>query len=347
MRSDNEIVQYAAFLVKTYTNNGLRKLLSLRCLVTLFFFHSSLFTFALPLHLFNAEMRQAAGRQALIMDFVERYFGDYFTKNKTEREIQMTDDKVFFRKGKPEDLRHLADTIPFTITFHEKYYEVNWFVAEEPFITLVFPAQYDLILGLSQKDIQEHTRDYILAAPPRDSILHQPDTLQPFKDDVLVCKHAFMELESLTDATYYIYTKVSEAAPQPVFDVKHIDLSAANLFAGLIRNKDYRLYVEQAAYSQKLTYTLPFSQWLNYCAEQQLQVFFAVEEVREDGVLALVIAHNKELNYNHLLSVVIPDKFVEHEGCILKAKMTPFIPTHNIKNLYQQYSPKSKKTQWQ
>ena len=291
-------------------------------------------------------MRQAAGRQALIMDFVERYFNDYYTKDCELRETQMTDDKVFFRKGRPEDLRHLPDTVPFTISFHDKYYEVNWLRAEEPFITLVFPAQYDLILGLSQKDIQDHTREYILSASPRDDIMLQPDNLQPFKDNIFVSKHAFMELESLTDATYYIYNKVSGADPKPVFDVQHIDLSAANLFAGLIHGKDYRLYVEQAAYNKTLTYTLPLSQWLNYCAEQQLKVFFAIEEVREDGVLALIIAHDSELNYNHMLSVVIPDKFVEHEGCVLKAKMTPFIPTHNIKNLYQQYSPKSKKTQW-
>lgn len=299
------------------------------------------------LHLFNTEMRQAAGRQALIMDFVERYFGDYFKKSRELREAQMADDKVFFRKGRPDDLRHLPDTIPFSITFHDKYYEVNWLQADQPLITLVFPAQYDLILGLSQSAIQERTREYILAAPPRDSIPPQPDELKPFEGSILVCKHAFMELQSLTDATYYIYNKVSGTVPVPVFDTGHLALSAANLFAGLIRDKDYRLYVEQAAYGKTLTYTLSLQQWLNYCAEQALQVFFAVEEVREDGVLALIIAHNREMNYNHMLSVVIPDKFVEHDSCTLKAKMTPFIPTHNIKNLYQQYTQSSKKKQWQ
>ena len=307
---------------------------------------SVLQTSAQRLHLFNAEMRQAAGRQALIMDFVERYFSDYFQKGREQREIQMADDKVFFRKGNPEALRHLADTIPFSITFHNTHYEVNWLQADEPLITLVFPAQYDLILGLSQKDIQEHTREYLLAAAPRDSILPQPSDMQPLGDSLLISKHAFMELQSLTDATYY-YNKVHAEGYKPVFDASHLEQSAANLFAGLIRNKDYRLYVEQAAYLHTITYTLSFQQWLNYCAEQALRVFFAVEEVREDGILALVIAHDDELNYNHLLSVVIPDKFVSQEGCTLKAKMTPFIPTHNIKNLYQQYTKSSKKKQWQ
>ena len=321
-----------------------RRPLRLRFFLVSILLLSSHFCYSQSLHLFSPEMRQAAGRQVLIMDFVERYFNDYFKKNREFRDIQMADDKVYFRKGRPEDLRKLSDTIPFSINFHEKYYELNWLKADQqPIVTLVFPAQYDLILGLSQKDIQEHTKDYILASPPRDSLLVQPDTLQTFQDSIFVCKHAFMELESLTDATYYIR---KDSVLLPVFDTAHIDLSAANLFAGLIRDKDYKLYIEQAAYSKTISYTLPFSQWLNYCAEQALQVFFAVEEVREDGILAIIIAHNTELNYNHMLSVVIPDKFVEHEGCVLKARMTPFIPTHNLKNLYQQYSPKKKKIQW-
>ena len=320
---------------------GLRHMLLCTCLCFLVFPTS-----AQRLHLFNPEMRQAAGRQALIMDFVERYFSDYFLKGREQREIQMTDDKVFFRKGNPEALRHLSDTVPFSITFHDKYYEVNWVQADAPLVTVVFPAQYDLILGLSQKDIQEHTREYIIAASPRDSTLSQPDDVQPFGDNLLICKHAFMELQSLTDATYY-YNKVYAEGYRPVFDVSHQEQSAANLFAGLIRNRDYRLYVEQAAYLHTITYTISLQQWLNYCAEQALRVFFAVEEVREDGILALVIAHDDELNYNHMLSVVIPDKFVELDGCTLKAKMTPFIPTHNIKNLYQQYTQSNKKKQWQ
>lgn len=313
------------------------RLPSLRLILIFFTFHS--FTFhsaAQQLHLFSPELRQAAGRQALIMDFVEHYFSDLFTKSAEMRATKMADDKVFFRKGRPEDLRHLADTIPFSITFHDKYYEVCWSQAEEPLITLVFPAQYDLILGLSQDEVQKRTKDYILTAPPRDSIVTVPDSLNLTADSLLISKHSFLELESLTDATYYIYNKVYAPDTVPVFDSQHPEASAANLFQGIIHGRDYRLYMEQSLYGMKtVSYTLALSQWLNYCAEQQLQVFFAVEEVREDGIKALVIAHSRELNYNHLLSVIIPDNFIDRDGIVLKARMTPFIPTHNIKNLYK------------
>ena len=78
-----------------------------------------------------------------------------------------------------------------------------------------------------------------------------------------------------------------------------------------------------------------------------MNIFFAVEEEREDGILAIVVAQCKELGFNHLLSVVIPDKFVNDQNAVLKVRLTPYIPTHNVKTLYQQETENHKKVIWQ
>ena len=108
------------------------------------------------------------------------------------------------------------------------------------------------------------------------------------------------------------------------------------------------MYVEQSVYGMTtIKYTVSLSQWLNYCAEWGMKVFFAIEEVRQDGVLALVIAQCKELGYHHLLSVVIPDKFIIDQDAVLKVRMTPYIPVHNVKELYQNESTSHTKINWQ
>ena len=123
-----------------------------------------------------------------------------------------------------------------------------------------------------------------------------------------------------------------------------MDYSAANLFHGLILNADYRMYVEQSVYGMKtINYTISVSQWLNYCGEGGLKVFFAVEEEREDGILALIIARSRELGFNHLLSVVIPDKFITDKNAVLKVRLSPYIPTNNVKDLYQKETVNHKK----
>ena len=305
------------------------------------------------LRLFSPEMKTVAPRpQVVVMDFMERYFQDLPKQKHTTIQTKMADDKVFFRQGSLSDLSLISDTMPLNINLVDRHYEVSWLKDSLPFITVVFPAQYDLLLGQSQEEAQQKLKETILSSPgDQDTLMVlvenniQQDSVYIDNDSVYYTKTAYLELESFTDAVYY--NKVREDY-QPVFDASHLDYSAANLFHGLITDKDYRMHVEQSVYGLKtIPYTINLKQWLNYCAEWGLKVFFAVEEQREDGLLALVIAQSKELGFNHMLSVVIPDKFIKDTNAVMKVRMTPYIPIHNIKNLFQEENVKHRKIEWQ
>ncbi len=298
------------------------------------------------LRLFNPEMKEAAPKsQSVVMDFLERYFTDLSKVKQTTIETKMADDKVYFRKGKPSDLYQVCDTMPFSISLLDRYFEVKWMRADEPFVTIVFPAQYDLLLGLEKDEVSKRFKDAVLAAPQKKEDLKILSDMENVSGTLYKSKSDTLELASLSDAKYY--NKVREDY-HPVFDNDHLAYSAANLFHGLINDMDYRMYIEQSVYGMTtINYTITLNQWLNYCAEWGLKVFFAVEEEREDGILALVIAQSKELGYHHLLSVVIPDKFVSDQNAVLKVRMTPYIPIHNVKDLYQKQSTTHKSIKWQ
>lgn len=299
------------------------------------------------LKLFSPEIHDAAPyTHQVVMDFLERYFGKELPALKhTTLEHKMADDKVYFRKGTLSDLRQVTDTLPFSINLLDKYYEVSWTKMDEPFVTIVFPAQYDLLFGMQNDEAMNRLMEDILAAPQRTSSFLIPTDLQQQDDSIWQYKTAHFELESLTDAIYY--NKVREGF-KPVFDNRYPDYSAANLFQGVIGSIDYRMYVEQSVYGMKtINYSLTLQQWLNYCARLGMKIYFAVEEQREDGLLALVIAQSRELGFNHLLSVVIPDKFVKDQNAVLKVRFSPYIPTHNVKDLYKQETENHKKKIWQ
>ena len=298
------------------------------------------------LKLFSPEVKKTAPKtQVVVMDFLERYFRELSAVKQTTVQTKMADDKVYFRKGKLSDLSQICDTMPFSINLLDRYYEVMWMKVEDPFVTIVFPAQYDLLLGLQKDEALKQFKEAILAAPQRTEGIKATSDLKQVNDSLYQSKGDTLELVSLTDAMYY--NKVREEY-HPVFDNVHLAYSAANLFHGLIPAADYRMYVEQSIYGMTtINYSITLSQWLNYCAEWGLKVFFAVEEEREDGILALVIAQSKELGYHHLLSVVIPDKFIDDQNAVLKVRMTPYIPIHNLKDLYQKQSPTHKKVNWQ
>ena len=300
------------------------------------------------LKLFSPEQREAAsGSHVVIMDFLERYFNHLPKTKHTSIPIKMADDKVYFRNGRLADLKQIADTMPFSINLSYRYYEVEWKKQDEPFVTVVFPAQYDLILGMQQDEAQQKFKETITAASPRKDSIIIPQEKVKLEDSIFMVKHEYLELESFNDATYYKYNKVDKAY-SPYFDMAHLDYSAANLFQNLISDADYQMYVEQSVYGLKtINYTISLRQWLDYCAQWGLKTYVGIEEQREDGLLALVIAENKDFSFNHMLSVVIPDKFVTDKNVVLKVRMTPYIPTHNVKNLFQKESINRRRIKWQ
>lgn len=321
--------------------------IGIRSAILLFMLAGSLSLQAQGLHLFSSGIRDAADYpHQVVMDFIERYFGkELQASRQTTLEHKMADDKVYFRKGAIKDLSQVTNTMPFSISLLDKYYEVKWERDSLPFITLVFPAQYDLLLGMQKDEAVNKLKDAIVSAPPRNESAYVPHDLQPLSDSIWQQKTEHFELESLDDAVYYNNVRDNFV---PVFDARQLEYSAVNLFHGLIPSADYRMYVEQAVYGMKtINYSLTLQQWLNYCAQLKMKIFFAVEEVREDGLLAVVLAQSKELGFNHLLSVVIPNKFVTDQNAVLKVRMTPYIPAHNVKNLYQQETGNHKKKVWQ
>lgn len=295
--------------------------------------------------LFSAEMRNAAPRLQVVMNFFERYFQEMMAQDKATVQTRMADDKVYFREGSPQHLYQVTEGMPCSISLVDRHYEICWTKDSAPFVTVVFPAQYDLILGMPQNEIQQRLQQEIRQASPRTEAPEPPYITEKLANDILMSKTEILELESLSDATYYdgVYEQ-----PVPIFDGTYQEYSAANLFHGLIADAAYRMDVEQSVYGlSTINYSIPLSQWLDYCAEQGLKVFFAIEEERENGLLAMVIAHHNELCYNHLLSVLIPNGFVDHPDAVLKVRLTPYIPMHNVKDLYQIQTITPKKKVWQ
>ena len=314
-----------------------------RSIITMLLLIGTQFLSAQELKLFSPEVRDAASyNQLVVMDFLERYFGKELPALKqTTLEHKMADDKVYFRKGKLQDLYHVNDTMAFAISLLDRYYEVKW----DSVVTIVFPAQYDLLLGMEKDVALNRLKEFILTAPNCNREKKVSANLTQIDDSIWQSKQDNFELESLNDAQYY--NMVCEDY-QPVWDSDHLDYSAANLFHGLIADADYRMYVEQSVYGMKtINYTLSLQQWLNYCKQLEMKIFFGVEEQREDGLLAIVIAQSREFGFNHLLSVVIPDKFITDRNAVLKVRMSPYIPNHNVKDLYQKESANYKKKTWQ
>jgi len=303
------------------------------------------------LHLFSDEAKTIA--PPVVYDFLERYLYEISqSKRGYDFYQKIADDKVVVREGSFSNIGHLSPSVPFAITrYEDKGYEVCWTdaVTGRTLLSMQFPIQFELLLGMSKEEIEKTMKGQLRAyADTLQAEMSHPDSLESINTEGSIfrsttSKHYYVE--SLNTEKYYFNAGKEGKSMVPLFSSEHKGFSAANLFHGLIKDTGaYQLHIEQQLYGFKQeNYTIKLNQWLNYCRANSLTIYFGIEEERKDGLKALLIAANRDLAYNHVMSIIIPDNFVEKRNSVLKATLNAYIPTNNLKDLYQQYTKKEKK----
>lgn len=296
----------------------------------------------LGFRLFSQEQKLAYSSD--IYNFLERYFLElYVWKDKTTLQQKIKDDKVLFTKGTIANLKDINEGTPYQISRTEdKFYEVTWKDASDnDILSVAFPIQYELLLGMPQEEIARTMFDRIVGAPahtgPMDSC-----SIEKVKDDIYESRpKKFYQLESCNNTRYMMKQDNGDYAL--IIDPAHADYSVTNIFhESTYCNNPMK--VEQSVYGfNTLEYTITLQQWMNYCKDAALTTYTAIEEEYDDAFKVLVVAENKDMGYNHLLSAIVPRDFITKPNAVINCKLNAFIPTHNVKNLYQQYKEKPKK----
>ena len=283
-----------------------------------------------------------------VYDFLERYLYelDSLENKGVNTAPKLRDDKVTFLTGGPQTARNITPSTPFSINkTEEKFYQVTWTDATGAvLLDLVFPMQYELILGKPKVEIEKEFRSTVqeYSSYLCDSIA--TDSLIMLDDSCYMSQPVLSYYVPSVNMSSY-YRPFSDKGYSATFDAKDKAHSAANLFQCHIQDVgNRRLCVVQHLYGFKtIQYTIPIVQWLSYCQAMKMKTFFAVEEEREDGLKALLIAQSPDLGFNHMFSLIIPNDFVEKEDCVIKGDLNAYIPTQNVKDLYQQPVNKPKK----
>ncbi len=286
-----------------------------------------------------------------ICAFLNRYITQLQTWSEPNISVyqKMHDDKFVILSGSVEALNACTDTTAFALQRYEnKAYEVIWSNGSDTLLHAAFPIQYELILGKTQKEMEQMMPSLITSAPRRRYAL-DPSDVQAERISPTVYRSTpvqYYETPSLNACVYL--AQDADGQRRLIDDADQPEYTVANLFQDGL-GREYTIQVSQSLYGmQKRQYTVSLQQWLDYCAAEQMTCYVAIEEQREEAVQVLVVAQNTDLAYNHILSVIIPRSVLSERKGLLAAKLSAFIPTHNISNLFEQYTDKPKKQRtWQ
>lgn len=308
------------------------------CVVLFYIMVASAQTF----NLFSVDVK--AEYPSVVYDFLERYLYEIDSLQKHHEYIdqRLRDDKVLFITGSAATIHSVTPDMMFGINKVDgKFYDVAWRDSlGSTILEIAFPMQYELLLGKPKVEIEKDFKSTLSNHRNFMPLSYDQETTDTLEDGCLMTNPVTnYYVESLNTATYYKEKDV------PTFCKEDKWHSAANLFQGSIKDVEkYTLYIEQNLYGFKtVNYTIPLVQWLAYCQNMKLTTYFAIEEEREDGLKALVIAQSQDLGFNHMISLIIPDNFTEKRDCVIKGTLNAYIPTQNIKDLYQQYKEKPRK----
>jgi len=283
------------------------------------------------LTLFSEEIKQISNRP--VLEFAERYFLQlYHPAPNSSAALMIHSDGIVFSKGKWQDIKHVNQATPFDLDYHLMRYTLTW-KHEGSTLSFSFPGKYQLICGENLLQAEEHLPNDIRATISPEDRKFTTHELQPTSTDGhYIKKGTWYYSEMLNASTYYL--KKEDNTLEPIVDVHFLEESVADIMLCPEAAEPFTFDVTMHRYGYIDTkFNLPIRQWIDYCKQNGCEIYCGIESTTPSGVKATVIAVNKGLNFNHLLTVTVPIAAIESGRGSIKAELNAFIPTHNIINL--------------
>lgn len=278
---------------------------------------------------FSADERSLTG--SIICNFLERYAleADLPLQREKALDTQLLEDGVVFSQGSLSSLKTLCPGghgILEIQNISQSRYIFKWQDGQ-----VLFPSDVDLLTG---RDMKENGRrlPMEIQSATFTGPLTSPDSTEISSDSVFVCRNGHYYFTSLSADTFFIGKDM-----KPVNDIFLEEETIHNLAAGLIRDSEITLDISMSTYGLKRTYfTTGINSIAAYAASTGCKAYSGVISMNQDEIEALVIYRNKAASYNHILRLQIPHSALAAGEGKGRARLTPFVPTHSIKYLFEE-----------
>ena len=277
------------------------------------------------LQLFCEEMRNTDHKP--VLHFLERYFLQLkYPPAVTCANNMIRDDQFRFLTGTLQTVDELLPTDAFSLSYDKRLYTASWKRDGQPLLEVCFPVKYELISGENKFEAENNLmsdiqQSVVTGEAPR------PALSKNYLNDQFSCR-------------------LYEQEGQLVFSERHPAETVANMMLSQQAKGAFVLQMTQLSYGfQKTTFSVPLHQWIAFCQNNGCQLYVGIEDIKEDGeVSAVVLAVNEAENYNHVLTVIIPSETIREKTGTIEARIWPYVPTHNVQNLFDTYRKSNPKT---
>lgn len=294
----------------------------------------------------SKELRQAASLLSkenpyaeVLYHFTEDYLNRLLMLGEKERNWKMKADDVRIEEGGLEKLRLVSGQTALAMSAKDNRYTVRLTNGKIVLIRLSCPMSYQLITG---KKLKELEADYLeeLAAfrIPESNAKYEVDKrdLKKVAPQLYLQRGADYFLESINNDLYYVEEKGTLTL---VYDPGYIAESICNMLLSVETPCDISLKLSVRQYGFKTDeQKLPLKQWIAYCRSKQCDIYVGVENIGIDKLKVCVFVVNEHFKYNHVLNAEIPYTLLGERSGEVDANITIFIPTHNLRALFEEWN---------
>lgn len=278
------------------------------------------------IRLFSDEMRNL--EKSPILDFLERYFLQLNYPPKSVSAANMVrDDQFRFLQGSLASVSDLEPSDGFSYSFDQNQYTAVWTRNGSALLEVSFPVEYELISGENKIEAENNIMADIQKTVIKKDIVDEKSNLSGYYLVPMFSSRLYFDKGQL------------------VVNGLLQEQSAANLMLTTAVEGDYRLAMTQVSYGfKKTTADVPLDQWISFCKSSGCQLYFGIDHIEQDGTVSgVVLAVNQTENYNHVMTVKVPMSLYDERKGTIEAWLYPYIPTHNVRDMFAKFKSTNRK----
>lgn len=168
------------------------------------------------------------------------------------------------------------------------------------------------------------------------------NTSEPYDDDKYIIPGSSYQNKNITRNIYL----TTDSVINPIWDSKFPLESIANLFIcpnEIYRDIELNVTVLKHEYGEKENFIVALDTFLAYCEEEGCVPFWGVEKFHGGKIEGALFLYNQGQGYDHVLKIDCDPKAVIENNGSISARVSLFVPTNNVNNLFQPYIKKSDK----
>lgn len=255
----------------------------------------------------------------------------------------MQEEKIAFLEGGFSQLAMLCRdslaTMEMTLVDGRRY-ALTFHSTDGPRVTLSYPADYQLIMGVMLMELEERLseaiRNYRIEKKENHEVVDAELLEQVGNSPVYLLKGSFYVLPELSSNRYYV--RESDSSYGLLYSEDLPVETMANLLTGTDIDVPISITILLVKYGYRTeTFTIPLRQWIAYCMAEGCTPYFGVINHEKERLVCEVVMHNELLGYAHVAKLTLDPAILADRKGIINARMNSYVPLSNVKAIFNEY----------